>query len=164
MKMNFGFGVFETEADHLIEMVRRHAPLSQVRASVCPVCGSAIEVAFAEDGTWFSMACAGKPFHLVPYQYITEPPPWWRECVAAPTESTWYWRVDHLLDASGNIRMPMSGWFVDGVRWSGALECPVGHPDHPFWHWVLTKTGCTSDLIGDKELALLRERFTRETK
>src|SRR5262249_38297428 len=67
----------------------------------------------------------------------------------------------HSFDAAGNLAMPVSGWRADGVRWSGGFACPVGHPDHTFWRWVLSESGCTSDLIGDAELAELRARFAR---
>jgi hypothetical protein len=159
--MQHTYGIFEAEADHLIALVRRHAPLAQVRAAGCPVCGSAITVTFAEDGAGFSIACEGKPLHVTTHQDIADPPPWWRECVVEPTDATWYWRADHSFDASGNLSMPVSGWQADGVRWSGGFLCPVDHPDYAFWRWVLSESGYTSALIGDKELAELRARFAR---
>lgn len=157
--MQHTYGIFDTEADHLIEQVRRHALLAQIRAAGCPVCGSPVSVEFTEDGRGFSISCEGKPPHITTHQEITEPPQWWRECVVEPTNSTWHWRADHSFDAEGNLSMPMSGWTADGVQWSGAFACPVDHPDHAFWRWVLFESGCTSDLIGDAELADLRSRF-----
>ncbi len=159
MKMQYTYGIFESEADHLIALVRRHAPLAQVRETGCPVCGGAITVTFDEGGAGFSIACEGKPLHLTAQQDIADPPPWWRECVVEPTDMTWYWRAHHWLDASGNLWMPVSGWQADGVRWSGEFACPVGHPDYAFWRWVLCESGCTSDLVGDEELMELRTRF-----
>lgn len=161
MKMQHTYGIFDDEADHLIELVRRHAPLAQIQAAGCPACGAALTVTFAEDGRGFSIACEGQPLHISTYQEIAEPPPWWRECVVEPTDQTWYWRLSHSFDAIGNLSMPMSGWQADGVRWSGGFTCPVGHPDHKFWRWVLSDSGCTLDLIGDTELADLRTRFAR---
>ncbi len=158
------YGVFDDEADHFIELVRRHASLAQIRAAGCPACGAALSVTFVEDGRGFSIACEGKPLHVSTYQDIGEPPPWWRECVVEPTDHTWYWRADHSFDAAGNMSMPASGWQADGVRWSGRFACPVGHPDQAFWGWVLSEAGCTSDLIGEVELAELRARFAREPK
>jgi hypothetical protein len=159
--MQHTYGIFEAEADQLIELVRRHAALAEVRATGCPVCGAAIAVTFAGDGTGFSIACEGKPLHISTYQDIANPPPWWRECVVEPTNQTWYWRADYSFDASGDLSMPVSGWRADGVRWSGGFACPVDHPDHTFWRWVLLDSCCTSDLIGDAELAELRGRFAR---
>ena len=161
MKMQHTYGIFDSEADHLIELVRRHAPLAQVRAAGCPACGAAISVEFAEDGRGFSTFCEGKPLHISTYQDITQPPPWWRECVVEPTDSTWHWREWHQFDATGNLAMKVSGWTADGVRWSGQLECPTDHPDYAFWRWVLFQSGCTSDLIDDAELAELRARFAK---
>jgi hypothetical protein len=159
--MQHTYGIFEAEADHLIELVRRHAPLAQVRAAGCPVCAALIAVEFADDGGGFSMSCEGQPLHVSTYQAIADPPPWWRACVVEPADSAWYWRADHSFDAAGNLSMPMSGWTADGVRWSGAFACPVDHADHPFWRWVLFESGCTSALISDAELSELRARFTR---
>jgi len=164
MKMQHTYGIFDTEADHIIELVRRHAPLAQIRAAGCPACGAAVSVAFAEDGRGFSISCEGKPLHVSAHHEITEPPPWWRECVIEPTDSTWYWREWHSFDASGNLTMKMSGWQADGVRWSGQLECPTTHTDYRFWRWVLFESGCSSDLINDAELAELAELRTRFAK
>ena len=78
VKMQYTYGIFDDEADHLIELVRRHAPLAQIQAAGCPARGAALSVAFAEDGRGFSIACEGKPLHLSTYQEIAGPPPWWR--------------------------------------------------------------------------------------
>jgi hypothetical protein len=159
--MQHTFGIFDSEADHLIEMVRQHVPLEQVRAAGCPVCRAAIVVTFAADGAGFTIACEGRPLHMTPYQPIAHPPPWWQECVAEPTDLSWYWRPLHAFDASGNLSMRRSGWRADGVRWSGEFSCPVDHPDYAFWRWVLLESGGTEDLIGDAELSKLRTRFAR---
>ena len=119
--MQHTYGILDDEADDLVEKIRCHAPLAQVLAAGCPACGAAISVAFAENGTGFEISCEGKPLHVTTYQDITNPPPWWRECVVEPTDATWYWRADHLFDARGNLSMPVSGWQADGVRWSGAF-------------------------------------------
>ena len=159
--MQHTYGIFDTEVDHLIELVRRHAPLAQIRAAGCPACGAAISIEFAEDGRGFTISCEGKLLHISTHQDITEPPAWWRECVIEPTDSTWYWREWHSFDAGGNLTMYVSGWTADDVRWSGRLECPTNHPDHLFWRWVLSESGCESDLINDAELAVLRTQFAR---
>jgi hypothetical protein len=162
--MQHTYGIFEAEADHLIELVRRHAALAEVRAARCPVCGAANTITFAEDGTAFSIACEGKPLHMSTEQDIVDPPPWWRECVVEPTDLTWYWREHHSFDARGNLWMPVSGWQADGVRWSGGFACPVDHPDHTFWRWVLFDSGCTADMIEEAELTELRSRFERHVR
>jgi hypothetical protein len=159
MKMQYTYGIYESEAEHLIELVRRHAPLARILEAGCPACGAAISVTFAEDGRAFSISCKGKPLHVSTYQEITEPPPWWRECVTESTDLTFYWRDCHSFDAGGNLTMMVSGWRADGVRWSGQFGCPTNHPDHPLWRWVLFESGCTSDLINNAELAELRARF-----
>lgn len=161
MEMQYTYGIFDTEADHLIELVRGHAPLSQIRAAGCPACGAAVSVTFAEDGRGFSVACEGRPLHISTYQGIADLPPWWRECVVEPTDLTWYWRAGHSFDAGGNLSMPTSGWTAEGVRWSGGFSCPVDHPDYAFWRWVLSESGCTSDLIEEAELAALRTRYAK---
>ena len=74
--MQYTYGIFESEADHLIELVR-HAPLDQVRAAGCPVCGSAITITFAEDGSGLSIACEGKALHVTVQQDVADPPPPW---------------------------------------------------------------------------------------
>ncbi len=164
MKMFYTYGVFDEEADSILDLVRRHAPLAQIRRTGCPVCGSAMSVNFSDDGTGFSIYCDGRPLHMSKYQDIADPPPWWRECVIEPTDSTWYWREWHSFDDEGNLVMKISGWQADGVRWSGQLECATDHPDYAFWKWVLFESGCTSDLINDAELAELRARFAETTR
>jgi hypothetical protein len=159
--MQHTYGIFDTEANHVIDLVRYHAPLAQIRATGCPACGAAISVAFAADGRGFSISCEGQPLHVSAYQDIAEPPPWWRECVVVPTDATWYWRDWHSFDATGKLTMRVSGWQADGVRWSGQLECAPGHPDYAFWQWVLLQSGCTSDLISEAAVAELRARFAQ---
>src|SRR4051812_30070914 len=117
MQMQHTYGIFDNEANHLVELVRSHAPLEHIRAAGCPACGAAISVEFAEDGRGFSISCAGNPLHISTYQDIADPPPWWRECLVEATDTTWYWRADHSFDAQGNLSMPFSGWNADGVRW-----------------------------------------------
>jgi hypothetical protein len=163
MKMRHTYGIFDDEADHLIDLVRRHAPLAQVRSAGCPACGAAMNVEFAEAGTWFLVCCEGKPLHISKHQDIADPPPWWRECVIPPTDSTFYWRETASFDASGKLTIMASGVRADGVHWSGAFECAPGHSDYPFWNWVLSQSGYTSDLINDSELAKLRARFEKRT-
>ena len=161
MKMQRAYGVFDDEADGIIDLVRRHAQLAEIRGAECPVCGAAMTVDFAETGDGFQVFCQGTPLHLSKHQDIANPPPWWRECVVPATDSTWYWRMAHSFDTAGNLAMPVSGYLADGAHWSGRMECPADHPDHAFWRWLLTVSGCTSDLIGEAELAELRARFAR---
>ncbi len=75
-----------------------------------------------------------------------------------------YWRADYSFDAEGNLSMPLSGWTAEDVRWSGCFACSVDHADYAFWRWVLLESGCTSDLIGDEELAALRTRYAKTTE
>ncbi len=164
MKMSYTYGIFETDADHLIELVRTHAPLAEIRAAGCPVCKAAITVTFAEAGTLFSIACKGNPIHLSAYRDITDPPSWWRECVFEPTDEIWHWQADHGFDADGNLSMPVSRWQVDGIRWSGSFSCPTTDADYAFWRWVVLEAGCTSNLIGNAEVAELRDRFLTQAK
>jgi len=162
--MQHTYGIFETEADHLIELVRRHAPFAQIRAAGCPVCAAAISVTFAADGRGFTTACEGTPLHISTYQDIAEPPSWWRECVVEPTDLTWYWREWHSFDVTGKLTMKVSGWQADDIRWSGQLECAPDDPDYAFWKWVLLQSGCTSDLIDETEVAELRARFAQAAR
>jgi hypothetical protein len=159
--MQHTYGIFDDEADHIIGLVRRHAPLAQVRGTRCPACGAPMAVEFDERGAGFEVYCEGHPLHISTYQDIAGPPPWWRECVTPPTDSTWYWREWHSFDADGGLTIKVSGWRADGARWSGQLECASGDPDYAFWRWVLFQSGCTSDLIDDAELAELRARFAK---
>jgi hypothetical protein len=161
MKMQHTYGIFDNEADLIIDLVRDHAPLAEIRGTRCPACGSAIAVEFAEGGAGFQVYCAGNPLHISTYQDIAVPPPWWRECVPPPTDSTWYWREWRSFDADGKLTMKVSGCQADGVHWSGQLECAPGDPDHAFWTWVLSQSGCTSDLISEAELVELRRRFAK---
>jgi hypothetical protein len=163
MRMQHAYGIFDDEADHIIDLVRRHAPLAQIRATACPACGSAMAVEFTDDGNGFQIHCEGSPLHISKHQEITEPPPWWPQGVTPPTDSTWYWRERHSFDGGGNLTMKVSGWGADGVRWCGQLECATGDPDYAFWRWVLLQSGCTSDLISETELADLRARFVKTT-
>ena len=163
MKMQHTYGIFDDEADHIIDLVRRHAPLAQVRSAGCPACGAAMTVEFDASSTWFQVCCEGKPLHISKHQDIAAPPPWWRECVIPPTDSTFYWRETASFAASGKLTMNASGVRADGVHWTGVFECAPGHSDYPFWKWVLSQSGCTSDLITDSELAKLRARFASGT-
>ena len=109
MKKQHTYGIFESEADHLIELFLRHSPLAEVRAAGCPVCGSGITVAFADDGRGFAISCEGRPLHVTTHQDIADLPPWWRECVVEPTDATWDWRADHTIDAAGNLMASSRG-------------------------------------------------------
>jgi hypothetical protein len=155
------YGIFDGEADAVIDLVRRHAPLAGVCGTPCPACGAAMYVTFSDDGHVFKVSCKGRPLHMSKYQDIVEPPPWWSECVVTLTDSTWYWQEWHSFDASGNLAMKISGCQADGVRWCGQLDCKTDDPDYSFWVWVLSESGCTSDLIDDAELADLRVRFAK---
>jgi hypothetical protein len=161
MKMQHTYGIFDDEADHIIDLVRRHAPLAQIRGTGCPACGSPMAVEFVECGNGFQIYCEGKPLHISTHRDIADPPPWWLECVIPPTDSTWYWREWHTFNEGGKLTMKISGWRADGVRWSGQLECGPGELDYEFWRWVLFQSGCTSDLIDEAEVAELRARFAR---
>jgi hypothetical protein len=163
MNMQHTYGFFDNEADHIIDLVRRHAPLAEILKSKCPACGSAMSVQFAKDGTGFQVSCAGDPLHFSTYQDISDPPPWWQECVVPSTDSTWYWRDWHSFEADGKLMMKVSGWQADGIRWSGQFECAPVDPDYTFWTWVLSQSGCTWDLISETELADLRARFAKTT-
>src|SRR5262245_106650 len=159
--MQHTYGIFDNEADHIIELVRRHAPLAQIRGTGCPACGSPIAVDFAESGAGFQVRCDGDPLHISTYQTIADPPLWWPECVISTTDLTWYWRDWHSFDAEGKLTMKVSGWQADGVHWAGKLECAPGEPDYAFWRWVLLQSGCTSNLIEEAEVAELRVRFAQ---
>jgi hypothetical protein len=159
VKAQHTYGIFDNEADHIINLVRRHVPLAQVRGTHCPACRAPMAVEFAEDGTGFQMHCEGAPLHITKYQDIGDPPSWWPECVIPPYDSTWYWREWHSFGADGKLTMKVSGWQADGVRWSGQLECAPGEPDYAFWRWVLLESGYTKDLIEEAEVAELRARF-----
>jgi hypothetical protein len=164
MNMQHTYGIFDDEADHIIDLVRRHAPLAQILGTRCPACGSAMAVDFVDGGTGFQVHCEGKPLHISKYQEIDDPPSWWPTCVIPPTDSTWYWRDWHSFDGDGNLTMKVSGWRADGVRWSGEFKCATSDPDYAFWRWVLLQSGCTSDLIDEAEVAELRARFTQATE
>ena len=159
MQMQTTYGIFDDEADHIIAMVHDHAPLDSIIATPCPTCGAKMVVAFNEDGSRFSLNCEGDPLHLTKQQNIDNPPPWWRDCYEEPRNTTWYWRKWHSYDVNATLHMKISGWQVDGVRWSGALECPRDHADYELWRWILTDSGCTKDLISDTDLAELRTRY-----
>jgi hypothetical protein len=160
--MQHTYGIFDDEADPIIDLVRRHAPLAQVRGTECPACGSTMSVEFDESGAGFQVYCDGDPLHISTYQAIADPPPWWRECVIPPTDHTFYWREVHSFDADGKLTMYASGVRADGVHWSGQFTCAPGDPDHAFWRWVLLQSGCTSDLINEAEVAELRARFAQQ--
>src|SRR5262245_42996742 len=121
MKMQFTYGIFDNEADHIIDLVRHHAPLAQIRGTGCPVCGSPMTVEFADSGNGFHVHCEGKPLHLSTYQDVADPPPWWPECVIPATDSTWYWREWHVFDRAGKLTIKTSGYEADGTHWSGQL-------------------------------------------
>lgn len=36
-----------------------------------------------------------------------------------------------------------------------------GDSDYAYWRWVLLQSGCTSDLIGEIEVAVLRVQFEK---
>jgi hypothetical protein len=63
--MQSTYGIFDHEADPVIDLVRRHVPLAEFRKKArCPACGTAMDVTFADDGSVFQLACNGKPLHL----------------------------------------------------------------------------------------------------
>jgi hypothetical protein len=159
--MFYGYGIFDDEVDPIIDMVRSHAPLEEIRAGQCPTCGAPIAVEFSELGDGFQIYCKGKPLHLSKWQEITDPPTWWPECVTSARDCTYHWREWHSFDEAGILTMKVSGYRADGCHWSGQLECSPDHVDYEFWCWVLLESGCSSDLINDEELVDLRERFAR---
>lgn len=159
MQMFFTYGIFDDEANHIVDEVKRHAALEEILALPCPACGSSISIEFEENGAGFAISCSGKPLHMSAYVPIDSPPPWWRDCVTPAADCTWYWREWHSYDQAGTLHMKISGWTAEGSRWSGELECPIEHPDYPFWKWVLYESGCPSDLIDEHELNRLRARF-----
>lgn len=159
MQMHFTYGIFDHEANDLIALVRQHVPLAQILSVPCPACGSKISVSFNDEGTGFEINCHGDPLHMTKYQEIETPPAWWKDCVVEPTDISWYWREWHTYDKDGTLRMKISGWTADDMRWSGELECAVDHSDHAFWKWVLDRSGCTSKLIDDTELEELRSTY-----
>ena len=157
--MQTTYGIFDNEADHIIAMVRDHAPLDDIVATPCPACGANMVVEFTEDGLGFSLNCKGEPLHLTKYVQIEDPPPWWEQCYEEPTDTTWYWREWHSYDDDGTLRMKISGWKADGVRWSGTFECPRDHADYDLWRWILSESGCTNNLVSDTDLDELRAQF-----
>lgn len=159
MMMRHTYGIFDDEADHVIGLVRRHVPLDEIRRTPCPACGAAMSVEFSKDGTYFLVICGGTPLHISKHEEIVDPPPWWRECVIPATDLTCYWRESYSFDSDGNLTINASGWQANGVHWTGSFSCAAGDPDYDFWRWVLQESGCTSDLINDKELAELRARY-----
>ncbi len=159
MKMQFAYGIFDNEADHIIALVRQHAPLETILNSPCPACRSNMTVAFNSDGTGFSLNCNGDPLHVTKHQVIDTPPDWWRECYEQPTDTTWYWREWHSYDEHGTLFMKLSGWKADDVRWSGQLECPPNHRDYNLWQWILNDSGCIKKLISDTDLEQLRANY-----
>src|SRR3954454_5654847 len=112
--MQHTYGIFDDEADHIIDLVRRHAPLALIRGTGCPACGFPMAVEFADDGTGFQVHCEGDPLHISTYHDIAAPPSWWRECVIPPYDCTWHWREWHSFDTGGKLTMKVSGWQADG--------------------------------------------------
>ncbi|XZE44085.1 hypothetical protein SH467x_003673 [Pirellulaceae bacterium SH467] len=159
MKMHSTYGIFDDEADHLIAMVRSHAPLDSILATPCPACGTNMVVSFNDDGTGFELSCRGDPLHMTTYQQIANPPPWWQQCYEQPNDTTCYWREWHSFDDNGTLHMKISGWRADDVRWSGELECPRDHRDYDLWGWILNESGCTKYLISDTDLDELRTQY-----
>jgi hypothetical protein len=161
MIMHSTYGIFDHEADHLIALVHQHVPLAEILSVPCPACGSKISISFTDDGTGFEIICHGAPLHITKYQAIETPPAWWNDCVIEPRDTTWYWRKWRQYDQDGTLRMKISGWTADDVRWSGEFECPVHHPDFEFWRWVFERSGCSKDLIDDMEVEELRSAYKR---
>jgi hypothetical protein len=159
MKMQFSYGIFDSEADHIIAMVRDHASLDSIVGTPCPACGAEMVVVFNDDGTGFSLNCKGDPLHITKQQEIDNPPPWWQQCYEEPTDTRWYWREWHSFDADGTLHMKISGLQADDVWWSGAMECRRDHRDHELWRWILNESGCTKDLIGDADFNELRAQY-----
>ena len=163
MKMQSTYGIFEDEADPIIQKVLDHATLPEIKATPCPACGANILVAFCQDGTGFTLNCDGKPFHTTPFVQTESPPPWWQQCKEQPTNAKWYWREWHSYDDDGTLRIKTSGWQADDTRWSGVTECPMDHPDYGLWRWILHESDCTDHLISEDDLAALRVRFGHAT-
>ena len=159
MRMSHTYGIFDDEADPIIDLVRSHAPLEEIQRAGCPACGSAIRVTFSDDGQCFSIGCSGKPLHMSRGVDIGSPPSWWRECVPEQQDQSWVWRDWYSFDDDGTLSVQASGWQADGTRWSGALVLPRDHADHAFWKWVVLESGCDSDLIDDAEVEQLKARF-----
>jgi hypothetical protein len=159
MQMSCTYGIFDDEADHIIALVRQHAPLEEILAVPCPACGSKISLSFEEGGTGFTLCCEGDPAHMTKCQDIKDPPSWWRKRFEEPRDTTWYWRACHAFDSSGTLHMAISGWQADGTRWSGQMDRPVDHPEYNFWKWLLSESGCTKALISDTELEKLRDAY-----
>jgi hypothetical protein len=77
--------------------------------------------------------------------------------VPAPKDHTWHWREWHAFGEDGTLTMKTSGWRADGTRWTGSFSCGTVDPDYPFWCWLLSDSGCTTDLIDDDELVATPE-------
>jgi hypothetical protein len=72
MKMQHTYGIFDDKADHIIDLVRRHAPLAEIRATQCPACEAPMAVEFL-DATGFQIYCLGTPLHISTHQHIAAP-------------------------------------------------------------------------------------------
>ena len=160
MQMSFTYGIFDHEADHIVDLVRRNASLDHILSIPCPACGAKINISFHEAGTEFTISCEGDPLHMTEGQDIATPPSWWRSCYEEPTDITWYWREAHSFGDAGTLVMTISGWDADGTRWSGGMEWTVDHPDYDLWQWILNESNCTKDLISDTDLESLRAVYS----
>ncbi len=75
MQMQNTYGIFDSEADHVIAMVYDHASLDSIVDTPCPACEANMVVAFSKNGEEFSLNCEGDPLHITKQKRIKNPPP-----------------------------------------------------------------------------------------
>jgi hypothetical protein len=164
MKMQYTYGIYESEIDEVLAAVRSHESLSAIESIPCPCCGARIAVQFAPEGNGFQVNCAGEPLHISTYQEISNPPPWWKERIWETGPVTFYWREWSAFAADGTLEMKVSGYDEDGSHWTGAMDVRPDQPDYSLWRWIIEQGDRFKTLLSDKDIEPIREEYRRTSR
>jgi hypothetical protein len=158
---NQATGVFGDEAQPILELVRRHRPLTEVEAVLCPECGNAIRVWFNSEGTVFGLRCTAESgwAHYSRPERLASAPSWWRERIVDTEPITFYWPTMSKIAPDGTITMRATG-YDEGSHWTGVRHFTRDTSDYQFWSWVVKHRSRWPQFFSDRDLPRLREEFT----
>ena len=79
-----------------------------------------------------------------------------------PPEASLSWTTFSMIraavDSDGTIRIPAGGYSPSQGVWDGFIEIRPGHPEHPFWSW-LVEGSALRDQLSDADLPALKAEY-----